>query len=194
MYTIPLAAVNETELLRKYRKFILRAVFEFRVRCNISKSHPMYDDLVLEAQIAFLDECRKQMVDSLDLTAWQHACVKKRMLVCMRVFFWKAHNMGGYNTKAIDYSRSYTFTDFESESNNEFEDRVPSYNNIDDTQIDLEAFCKTLPQNLQSVIGYIIAGHNNTFIAEKLNVSVPTIGKWRMAAGNLYKNYLAATA
>lgn len=190
----PLTAVDETQLLRKYKNFILRAVFEFCVKTSIDNSHPIYEDLILEAQIAFLEECRKQKVDSLDLTAWQHACVKNRMKSCMRVCFWRASNMGGYNTKKIDPERSYVFSDFESESNTEFENRAPSYYNIDDTKIDLDAFIATLPSNLQSVINYLILGYNDALIANRMGTSGATIGKWRKDAGGRLAAYLATYA
>ena len=92
---------------------------------------------------------------------------------------------------AIDPERSYVFSDFESESNTEFENRAPSYYNIDDTKIDLDAFIATLPSNLQSVINYLILGYNDALIANRMGTSGATIGKWRKDAGGRLAAYLA---
>ena len=154
--------------------------------------HPFYEDLITEAQIAFIDECRHQKVSSLDLSAWQCACLKRKMKVQMRVSFWYFSNMGGYNTKKIDTTRSYTFTDFESDNNAEFESRVPSYS-IDDSEIDLESFYKTLPDDLRKILKYIVAGYNNVFIAKQLNLSEMTIVNRRRKAEAMYLEYLSST-
>ena len=191
MNTTPLTSVDESKLIEKYRNFIMKEVYEFCIRICIDNTHPFYEDLITEAQIAFIDECRNQNVSSLNLSAWQHACLKRKMKTQMRVAFWYFSNMGGYNTKKIDTSRSYTFTDFESDNDAEFESRVPSYS-IDDTKIDLESFYMILPDYLRTTLRYISAGYTDTIIAEKLDVSIRVIGKWRRKAGNLYLDYLAS--
>lgn len=191
MNTTPLTSVDESKLIEKYRNFIMKEVYEFCIRICIDNTHPFYEDLITEAQIAFIDECRNQNVSSLNLSAWQHACLKRKMKTQMRVAFWYFSNMGGYNTKKIDTSRSYTFTDFESDNDAEFESRVPSYS-IDDTKIDLESFYMILPDYLRATLRYISAGYTDTIIAEKLDVSIRVIGKWRRKAGNLYLDYLAS--
>lgn len=191
MNTTPLISVDESKLVMKYRRFIFRAVYEFCGRINIDNKHPAYEDLVAEAQIAFVEECRKQNVDSMELTARQHVCVKNNMHYMMRRFFWVANNMGGHIHRKIDADRNYTFTDFESDNNAEFESRVPSYS-IDDSEIDLESFYKTLPDDLRKILKYIVAGYNNVFIAKQLNVSEMTIVKRRRKAGAMYLEYLAS--
>ena len=191
MNTTPLTSVDESKLIEKYRNFIMKEVYEFCIRICIDNTHPFYEDLITEAQIAFIDECRSQNVSSLNLSAWQHACLKRKMKTQMRVAFWYFSNMGGYNTKKIDTTRSYTFTDFESDNDAEFESRVPSYS-IDDTKIDLESFYETLPDDLRKMLGYIVAGYSNVFIAKQMNVTEMAIVKRRRKAGNLYLDYLAS--
>lgn len=191
MNTKPLTAIDETELISKYRKFILRTVFEFRVKLQISQDHPCFEDLLVEAQLAFIDGCRRLNVDSYDLSALQHASVKDRMRSAMRTYFWYANNMGGYNNKKIDPGRSYVFSDFERDDGTSIETHAPSYS-IDDTELDLQAFLKSLPEKLQSAFRYFAAGHTDQYIADKMHVSPRTIGKWRVATGKSYLNYLTA--
>lgn len=190
----PLVGVDETCLVRKYKSFILRAVFEFCVKTTINSSHPLYEDLIVEAQLAFINECRKQRVASLDLTAREHVCAKKAMHYAMRKYFWESHNMGGYVQKKIDYDRTYVFSDYESEDDTDFQDRIPASYIIDDTELDLKTFILSLPENLRPVLRLILSGCPDWSIAEKMNLSGRMIGKYRKKIGNLYLEYISNPA
>lgn len=190
MYYPPLTAVDETQLIRKYRRFIFRAVNTFCVKTGITRSHPLYEDLIVEAQIAFIEECRKQKVDGLDLTAAQHARAKNSMHYSMRKFFWFSHNMGSYVQKSIDYERNQCFSDFETGDGNSLIENIPGYT-IDDTKIDVEIFCRFLPDHLKPVLMYLLMGYRDISIAQMLSVSPKAIGKTKRRIASCYRKYLA---
>lgn len=189
MVFAPLKTVDETELLTKYSKFILKEFHIFCSRFRISYStHPLRDDLLLEAQIAFLEACRMLEIQSLDLTASEYAFSKRHIANRLKDCFWYAHNMGKSHSRRIEAGRNLVFSDFsESGGIENLADTVC----IDEGRVDLERFLNSLPEKYRIMVGCLLAGYKVPAIAEKMNRSDRAVLEWKKQLGELVLNYLS---
>lgn len=136
--------INETILLQRYDKDIRRIVNRYLYSTQFSTNCSFYEDLISEAFIAFLTMCRTFDLQSYDLTDLQRAMCKKKIESALRVYIWKMFNMGGYNNKRIDLSRSTTISDIIGDTDLSIDDVVPNTYRDDFSNAETSEFVKAL--------------------------------------------------
>lgn len=150
--------VNESVLLQKYDKDVRRIVNRYFYSLHFSTHCSFYEDLINEAFLAFLCMCRSFDLESYELTDLQRAMCKKKIESTLRVYVWKMFNMGGYNNRKIDLSRSTTISDVLGDTDLHIDDIVPNTYQEDFSSTEATEFMASLSQKNRSLLYSIMNG------------------------------------
>lgn len=179
--------VNETQLLQKYNKDIRRIVNSYLSSMYFPNSNSFYEDLISEATLAFLEACRSFHLDSPNLSDLQRTMCKNKILSALRVYIWKMHNMGGYNNRKIDLSRSVTFSDVLANRDQSIDDLITSTHQDDYSTLEVADFLNQLPPNYKNMLTLLMEGFGMRQIENTLSVSHQMFSK---RLKNVRKKYL----
>lgn len=168
---------SESALFEKYKKLVYKTVHTYCGSFNtIHQMDSIKDDLINEASLVFITECRKMEIVDNTLNDFQIYVVKKQIVSALRVYIWKYFNMGGNNNiKKIDYDRNRTITDVVGDAPDA--DCVIGGKFDDYSKIEFDSFIKSLPERHQKMIGMLDYGFTMQEISKLLNLKLVTAYK-----------------
>ena len=152
--------IDETRLLQMYDRDIRIIVNRYLYLTQFSTNCSYYEDLISEARLAFLVMCRGFELQDYQLTDLQRAMIKNKIESVLRVYIWKVFNMGGYNNRKIDLSRSVTISDILRDGDLTIDDVVPNTYQEDFSKIESEDFLKSLSKKSSSLLILMMQGKN----------------------------------
>lgn len=181
--------INETILLQKYDKDIRRIVNRYLYSTQLSSKCSFYEDLISEAILAFLVMCRSFDLQSYNLSNLQRTMCKNKIESTLRVYIWKMFNMGGYNNKAIDLSRSITISDILRNQDLNIDDVAPNTYLDDFSKINVFDFLKTLTKIDVDLLWRILNGENAEEVSRQWNLCPSSIKRRLYRIRKKYINY-----
>ena len=187
--------VNESILLQKYDKDVRRIVNSYFYSLHFSTHCSFYEDLINEAFLAFLCMCRSFDLESYELTDLQRAMCKKKIESTLRVYIWKMYNMGGYNNRKIDLSRSTTISDVLGDTDLSIDEIVPNTYQDDFSYSEVKDFFNTLSSKNKNLLVALMKGYEMAQIGRMWGAATQTIWERRERIRQKYINYMkSATA
>lgn len=180
--------INETLLLQKYDRDIRIIVNHYLISTQFSLSCSFYEDLISEATIAFLLMCRKFDLQDYRLTDLQRAMIKNKIESVLRVYIWKMFNMGGYNNRKIDLSRSVTISDILRDTDLTIDDVAPNTYQEDFSNIYTEEFLHSLSSFDTELVRYLVLGYSLNQFGKLANKDIKTVF-WHIE--RIRKKYIA---
>ena len=181
--------INETLLLQKYDKDVRRIVNHYLYSTQFSTSCSFYEDLINEAFIAFLCMCRSFNLESYAITDLQRAMCKKKIESTLRVYIWKLFNMGGYNNKKIDLSRSVTISDILGDTDFTIDDVVPNIYQEDFSAPDTRSFFDMLKTQDIQLLNLLDKGYSFREICGLMKRDISTLVERANRIRQKYINY-----
>ena len=168
---------NESVLFEKYKKLVYKTVHTYCSSFNtFHQMDFIKDDLINEASLVFISECRKMEIVDHTLNEFQTYVIKKQIVSALRVYIWKYFNMGGNNNiKKIDYDRNKTITDVVGDSPEP--DAVLGGKPDDYSKIEFSSFIDSLPERHQKIVGMLDYGYTMQEISKMLNLKLITAYK-----------------
>lgn len=187
--------VNESILLQKYDKDVRRIVNSYFYSLRFSTHCSFYEDLINEAFLAFLCMCRSFDLESYELTDLQRAMCKKKIESTLRVYVWKMFNMGGYNNRKIDLSRSTTISDVLGDTDLSIDEVIPNTYQDDFTRVHVSDFLKTLTTFDINLLLKLIQGYCPEQVGVLWELNPKTLREHLYKMRKKYTNYMkSATA
>lgn len=186
--------VNETILLQKYDKDVRRIVNSYIYSSQFSLNCSFYEDLINEAFLAFLCMCRNFDLESYELTDLQRAMCKKKIESTLRVYIWKMYNMGGYNNRRIDLSRSVTISDVIGDTDYHIDDLAPNTYDDDFSLIESKDFIDTLHHKNKSLLYLMMEGFELRQIGKLWGQSHASLSQRLNGIRKKYINYIEAAS
>lgn len=182
--------VNETLLIQKYDKDVRRIVNSYLYSTQFSSKCSFYEDLINEAFLAFLSMCRAFDLQDAELSDLQRAMCKKKIESVLRVYIWKMFNMGGYNNRKIDLSRSVTVSDVLGDTDLGIDDVVPNTYQDDFSACEIQDFWDSLTVSNKKFLYAIIQGYEVRQIAKKWGIAHQSLCERLFRIRKKYTNYL----
>ena len=186
--------INETILLQRYDKDIRRIVNRYLYSTQFSSNCSFYEDLISEAFVSFLIMCRTFDLQSYELTDLQRAMCKKKIESALRVYIWKMFNMGGYNNKRIDLSRSTTISDILGDTDLSIDDIVPNVYQDDFSMSVVRDFLKSLAKFDIGFLLKLISGDSPEQIGKSIGINPKTLREHLYRIRKKYINYEKAAS
>lgn len=188
--------VNETLLIQKYDKDVRRIVNSYLYSTQFSSKCSFYEDLINEAFLAFLSMCRAFDLQDAELSDLQRAMCKKKIESVLRVYIWKMFNMGGYNNRKIDLSRSVTISDVLGDTDLGIDDVVPNTYQDDFSSPEVACFMCQLNKIDVGLVNLLDQGYTLRDVCRIWKRDISTlsqrINKIRKKYTNYLKNAIAA--
>lgn len=181
--------INETTLLQRYDKDIRRIVNRYLYSTQFSSNCSFYEDLISEAFVSFLIMCRTFDLQSYELTDLQRAMCKKKIESTLRVYIWKMFNMGGYNNRKIDLSRSTTISDVIGDTGLDLDEAAPNTYLEDFSIPHVDDFMKILNKFDIRLLFSLISGKNIEEIAPSWGVNQSSMRRRLYKIRKKYINY-----
>lgn len=187
--------VNETLLIQKYDKDVRRIVNSYLYSTHFSSKCSFYEDLISEAFLAFLSMCRAFDLQDAELSDLQRAMCKKKIESALRVYIWKMFNMGGYNNRKIDLSRSVTISDILGDTDLGIDDVAPNTYQDDFSTCEMWDFVNSLTTKNKKLLFAIMQGYELRQIGKFWKQSHNSLSQRLAVIRKKYTNYLkTATA
>lgn len=188
-----IVVIDETMLLKKYDRDIRKIVSQYIGRSQLypKSIYALRDDLMSEAQLAFLTKTRSFQLDDDELDPLQRAMCKNAIESALRVYLWKQFNMGGYTNRRIDFTRSITISDLMGDSGMEIDDVVESSYDIDDTPMNVFDFVRRLDSIGKTLLGALMLGYNYKEIGLVMHLSPQAVRIRHKKIQEKYKAYEA---
>lgn len=185
--------IDETVLLKKYDGDIRKIVGQYILRLQFAPRsiYSLRDDLTSEAQLAFLIKARSLQLTDYELTPLQRAMCRNAIESALRVYLWKQFNMGGYNNRSVDFSRSVTISDLLGDADIGIDDILQDSYIFDDTHMDVFSFVRRLKRIDQKLLVALMLGYNYAEIGRLLNISCVTVRLHHQKIQRKYKAYEA---
>lgn len=161
----------ETQLLVQYWRWIMGVCRKYAASTSIPLNSPLYEDMISEACIAFVQYCRENVLPESQFAPRDYFLCRLKMKSAMRVYIWRDKGMKGSNNRRIE-CRCETFSDMLRDGET-MENLIPGYVQ-DETRVDVRQFIKTLPENEQKVVVMAMMGYSMNTIAKALSVSRKT--------------------
>lgn len=179
--------INETILIQRYDKDIRRIVNRYLYSTQFSSNCSFYEDLISEAFIAFLIMCRTFDLQSYELTNLQRTMCKNKIESTLRVYIWKMFNMGGYNNRKIDLSRSTNISDVLGDTDLSIDDIVPNAYQDDFSDPETSEFMKSLKTVDTKLIVLLDSGYSIRDVCRMWKKDISTLVE---RVGRIRKKYI----
>jgi hypothetical protein len=119
---------------------------------------------------------------------------KKKIESTLRVYIWKMFNMGGYNNKRIDLSRSTTISDVLGDTDLSIDDVMQNTYQDDFTAPEVRDFFDSLSDKNKRLLIAIMAGHELRNVSRMWGQAVQTICERLERIRKKYINYEKAAS
>lgn len=182
--------IDESILIGRYKKDIRVIVYRYLHSFQFGNKDSFHDDLFSEAYIAFILACRSFGLQSYELSLQQRTLCKLRIESALRVFIWKLHHMGGYNTQKLDRSRCLTETDIAADSGINMEE-LAGCRDDDYSRMHVADFLATLDDISRQIILRAMQGYDYRAIGSIVGMKCQSVDKRMQKIRDHYNRYIS---